>query len=69
MLKELFEGFCIFLVAAFVLSGIVLAFAFPVSAWSCESKWAAFKPKFTLGAGCTIEVNGVRIPSSTYRVL
>jgi hypothetical protein len=36
----------------------------------CTSAWPAkFEPKFIPMAGCTILVNGDRVPSTNYRVL
>lgn len=62
---------------ALTVGGILVVIAAAVGGFvglqreACIAKWPAeFKPEFpSLVIGCTIEVNGVRIPSANYRVL
>lgn len=35
----------------------------------CDSKFPSMQPKFGVLSGCTIMVDGVRIPSENYRVM
>lgn len=45
------------------------AFMFWALSTKCENAWADMGGKYTLGSGCTIEVNGIRIPASAYMVV
>lgn len=53
--------------------GLIAAFGaiFVLNMWlatiSCRSAWPDNKPQWSLMAGCTIEVDGRRIPSANYR--
>ena len=40
-----------------------------VASYRCDNQFPSMLPQWKLGVGCTINVDGVRIPSENYRVL
>lgn len=61
------------LIAVFGFGGLMgglIAFSNWGSGVQCHAQWSAdFDPKYDFWSGCTITVNGVRIPAANYRVL
>lgn len=48
----------------------IVGAVFWIHAYRCHSQWGStFMPDFQLFSGCTITIDGVRIPAANYRVL
>lgn len=53
-----------------VVMGIVIfVIWYAAGSIGCDSKFPSMQPKFGVLSGCTIIVDGVRIPSENYRVM
>lgn len=56
-------------IGTLIMCVIIFVIACFVSSYRCENQFPSMLPQWKLGVGCTINVDGIRIPSENYRVM
>lgn len=56
-------------IGTFILTIILIGLGIWAADWKCRLTWPAeFLPQLTMGVGCTVVVDGHRVPESAVRI-